>query len=68
MYLLFVVLMDNTTCATFLYMMMNFDTQSIIINKRLAQELGLNIINLKPCSFVIITFIGGTKWTINYTM
>jgi len=53
----------NTTHVTPLRVMMDSDAQLVMIGKKLAQKLGLTIVDLEPCPFIIVTSIGGTKQT-----
>nr|PNR52474.1 hypothetical protein PHYPA_008848 [Physcomitrium patens] len=57
----------NITRATPLHVMLDFKTQPFMIDKQLAQELGLIPTNLEPCLFIIVTLIGGTKQANSHT-
>ena len=53
--------------ATSLRVMMDSGAQPIMICKGLADSLGLTLVNLDPCPFIIVTSVGGTKRAISYT-
>lgn len=47
----------NIICATFLYIMIDSSAQLVMIDKGLAQELGLTTIDLEPYLFTIVTLV-----------
>ena len=57
----------NATRVAHHCMMMNSGAQSVMIGRRLAQELGLAAEDLAPCPFIIVTSIGHVEWITGYT-